>query len=88
MPRSKSNTHLLELTKRGAQAQLNDLLHEVEMLLDLFPHLHDSVNSGDLPVNFLLKRGNRSRPMTRKPAPAAKGRAQGSQAGKPPGKKR
>jgi hypothetical protein len=87
VPRSKSNAHLLELTKRGAKAQLNDLLHELEMLLALFPHLHDSVDSGDLPVNFLLKRGRRSRLLTSKPA-SGQGRGTGSQAGQTSGKKR
>ena len=88
MPRSKPKPDLLELTKRGAKAQLNDLLHELEMLLDLFPHLHDSVDPGDLPVNFLLKRGRRSRLLTSKPAAAAKGRAKSPQTGKQAEKKR
>jgi hypothetical protein len=87
VPRSKSNAHLLELTKRGAKAQLNDLLHELEMLLDLFPHLHDSVDSGDLPVNFLLKRGRRSRLLTSKPASGQR-RGTESQTAKTSGKKR
>jgi hypothetical protein len=87
VPRPKPYAHLLELTKRGAQAQLNDLLHEVQMLFELFPHLRDSVDSDDLPVNFLLKRGNRSRLLT-KPERPVKGREKGSQAGKRAVKKR
>jgi hypothetical protein len=72
MARQKPPAHLLELTKRGARAQLNDLLHELQMLLDLFPHLHDSVDPDDLPVKFLLKRGERVRELQGKRAKAAK----------------
>jgi len=78
MPQRKPPAHLLELTKRGAKAQLNDLLHELQMLLDLFPHLHDSVDPDDLPVNFLLKRGDRVRDLSGKGAKTATGAKKGS----------
>lgn len=60
MAKSKSKKHqdIMELAKRGAQAQLEDLLHELDMLLELFPHLEDSFDPDELPVSFLLKRGS------------------------------
>ena len=58
MPRQKSNAHLLEFAKRGAQAQLGDLLHEMKMLVELFPHLRDSLDADELPLSFLLKKGS------------------------------
>jgi hypothetical protein len=57
------------------------------MLLELFPHLHDSVDSGDLPVNFLLKRGRRSRLLAGKTNPAAKAGRTPSQSTKQASKK-
>ena len=57
-PLAKDHPRMLELAKRGAQAQLNDLLHEIDMLLELFPHLRDSFDADELPVSFLLKRGS------------------------------
>ncbi|MEQ1869158.1 MAG: hypothetical protein ABL961_03955 [Vicinamibacterales bacterium] len=53
----KKNQHMLELAARGAHARLSDLIHEVEMLLALFPHLRDSFDKDELPIPFLLKRG-------------------------------
>jgi hypothetical protein len=58
MPRRKSHAHLLEFAKRGAQAQLGDLLHEIKMLVELFPHLRDSLDADELPLSFLLKKGS------------------------------
>ena len=58
MAKSKSKKpDIMELAKRGAQAQLEDLFHELDMLLELFPHLEDSFDPDELPVSFLLKRG-------------------------------
>ena len=57
MARPKKHAHLYELTKRGAQAQLGDLLQEIRLLVDLFPHLRDSIDSDELPLKFILKRG-------------------------------
>ncbi len=59
MPRPKKNDQLVELAKRGAQARLSDLVHEVKLLLGLFPHLQDNFSKDELPIDFLLKRGAR-----------------------------
>lgn len=56
--RRAKDEHLIELAKRGAETQLNDLLHEARMLLDLFPHLRDAYDPDELPVSFLLKRAS------------------------------
>src|SRR5437016_1116827 len=40
MPRHSSR--ILDLAKRGAEAKLQDLIHEAKMLLELFPPLRDS----------------------------------------------
>jgi hypothetical protein len=55
--KTKSDARLYELAKVGAQAQLRDLLQEVKLLIDLFPHLRDSVDTDDLPISFILKKG-------------------------------
>ena len=57
MPRTKKDAHLYELAKRGAQAQLGDLLQEIRLLVGLFPHLRDSIDRDELPLKFILKRG-------------------------------
>ena len=57
MARTKKDAHLYELAKLGAQAQLRDLLHEARLLIDLFPHLRDSVDKDELPLRFILKKG-------------------------------
>ena len=59
MPRVKKNDHLVELAKRGAQARLGDLVHEIKLLMGLFPHLKDNFDKDELPIDFLLKRGAR-----------------------------
>jgi hypothetical protein len=48
---------LYELAALGAQAQLNDLVHEARLLIGLFPRLRDSFDRDELPVSFILKRG-------------------------------
>jgi hypothetical protein len=67
--RMKTRSDIMELAKRGAQAQLEDLLHELDMLLELFPHLEDSFDPDELPVSFLLKRGARRAARRAKAAP-------------------
>jgi hypothetical protein len=63
----KQNPQLYELAKLGAQARLQDLIHEAKLLIDLFPHLRDSVDQDELPASFLLKRGrDRADAKTRK----------------------
>ncbi len=59
MARLKHDDRFLDLAKRGAQAQLNDLMHEIKMLVELFPHLRDSIDKDELPISFLLKKGAR-----------------------------
>jgi hypothetical protein len=60
MPRPKKNDHLVELAKRGAQARLADLVHEMKLLMGLFPHLKNNFSKDELPIDFLLKRGARA----------------------------
>jgi hypothetical protein len=55
--KTKNDARLYELAKVGAQAQLRDLLQEVKLLIDLFPHLRDSVDNDELPISFILKKG-------------------------------
>jgi hypothetical protein len=80
MARPKKNDHLVELAKRGAQARLGDLMHEIKLLLGLFPHLKDNFDRDELPISFLLKRGAR-------PGRAAASQAAGT-AGEAAGKTR
>ncbi len=82
LPKDKTEGHLLELAKRGAKAQLQDLLHEINMLVELFPHLKDSVDRDELPVGFLLKRGARRAATQKKRTISAAGRRAISQAQK------
>ena len=67
MAKTKKDAHLYELAKLGAQTQLGDLLQEVKLLIDLFPHLRDSVDNDELPISFILKKGrDRAEAKTRK----------------------
>lgn len=59
MARRKHDDRLMDLARRGAQAQLGDLVHEIKMLLGLFPHLRDSFDKDELPLAFILKKGAR-----------------------------
>ncbi len=54
MPRPKQNAHLYELAKRGAEVQFREFLYEVKLLIDLFPHLRDSFDKDELPLNFIM----------------------------------
>jgi hypothetical protein len=58
VPKRTKDTHLYELAKRGAEVQLRELLHEVKLLIGLFPHLRDSVDQDELPINFIMARGS------------------------------
>lgn len=81
MAARKSRSHLMELAKRGAQAQLDDLLHEVQMLIELFPHLRDSLDRDELPLGFLMRKGARGaakRAGDASPSPQARTAASGS----------
>jgi hypothetical protein len=55
---AKRSSHILDLAKRGAEARLQDLVHEAKILLDLFPHLKDSFDKDELPVDFIVARGS------------------------------
>jgi hypothetical protein len=55
---AKRSSHILDLAKRGAEARLQDLIHEAQILLDLFPHLKDSFDKDELPVDFIVARGS------------------------------
>ena len=57
MAKTRKDARVYELAKLGAQAQLRDLMQEVKLLIDLFPHLRDSVDNDELPVSFILKKG-------------------------------
>lgn len=54
MPRTRQNSRLYELAKRGAEVQLRELVHEVKLLIDLFPHLRDSFDKDELPLSFIV----------------------------------
>jgi hypothetical protein len=54
-PMAKNSSHILELAKRGAEAQLRDLMMEAKLLLKLFPDLRDSFdNKDELPISFIM----------------------------------
>jgi hypothetical protein len=42
------------------------LVHEVKLLVELFPHLRDSFDKDELPVSFILAKGS-GRAKTRNP---------------------
>jgi hypothetical protein len=48
--------HILELAKHGAEVQLRDLLQEIKYLIELFPHLRDSLDEDELPLRFIMAR--------------------------------
>lgn len=52
--RTQNRRHTLELARRGAEAQLRDLVQEIKYLLDLFPHLRDSFDKDELPLRFIM----------------------------------
>jgi hypothetical protein len=56
----KHSSHILEFAKRGAEARYRELLDELKVLTQSFPHLRDSFDADELPVNFILRRGRDS----------------------------
>jgi hypothetical protein len=56
MPRHSSQ--ILDLAKRGAEARLQDLIHETKMLVELFPHLRGSFDKDELPISFIVAKGS------------------------------
>ena len=57
MAKKKKEAHLYERAKLGAQAQVSDLRQEAKLLIGLLPDLRDSVDKDELPVSFILKKG-------------------------------
>jgi hypothetical protein len=53
----KHSSHILDLAKRGAEARYRELADELKSLTKSFPHLRDSFDRDELPVNFILRRG-------------------------------
>ena len=49
---------ILELARRGAEARLRDLLHEVRLLMLAFPHLRDAFDKDELPITFIVAKGS------------------------------
>ena len=58
MPKRTKKSNLYELAKRGAEVQFRELLHEAKLLIGLFPHLRDSVDQDELPINFIMARSS------------------------------
>lgn len=56
MKKQTRTTHVLELAKRGAEVQFRELIDELKLLVGLFPHLRDSYDSDELPLNFIMQR--------------------------------
>lgn len=55
---AKQSPRILELARRGAEARLQDLIHEAKLLVQLFPHLRDSFDPDELPVSFIVAKGS------------------------------
>jgi hypothetical protein len=74
VPSRKQNTHLFQLAKRGAEARLEDLVHEAKLLMNLFPHLRDSFDKEELPLSFIMAKasGREARRPARKMSAAAR----------------
>jgi hypothetical protein len=53
----KHSSQILQLAKRGAEVRLRELLDELKILTLSFPHLRDAVDRDDLPMEFILRRG-------------------------------
>jgi hypothetical protein len=54
---AKHSSQILQLAKRGAEVRLRELLDELKFLTLSFPHLRDAVDRDDLPMEFILRRG-------------------------------
>jgi hypothetical protein len=53
----KHSSQILELARRGAEARYRELLDELKVLAQSFPHLRDAFDPDELPVTFILRRG-------------------------------
>lgn len=54
---AKHSSHILDLAKRGAEVRLRDLADEAKLLIELFPHLRDTIDQDELPIRFILRKG-------------------------------
>jgi len=54
----KQSSHILDRAKRGAEARLQDLVHEARLLLLAFPHLRDAFDKDELPIAFIVAKGS------------------------------
>jgi hypothetical protein len=54
---AKHSSQILQLAKRGAEVRFRELLDEMKFLTLSFPHLRDAVDRDDLPLKFILRRG-------------------------------
>jgi hypothetical protein len=54
---AKHSSQILQLAKRGAEVRFRELLDEMRFLTLSFPHLRDAVDRDDLPMKFILRRG-------------------------------
>jgi hypothetical protein len=54
---AKHSSQILQLAKRGAEVRFRELLDEMRYLTLSFPHLRDAVDRDDLPLKFILRRG-------------------------------
>jgi hypothetical protein len=57
--KGKRGANLYKLARRSAKRQLRALIHEAQLLLELFPDLRDSVDASSLPLSFIVARGAR-----------------------------
>jgi hypothetical protein len=54
---AKHSSHILQLARRGAEVRFRELLDELKFLTLSFPHLRDAIDRDDLPLDFILRRG-------------------------------
>ncbi len=50
---------MLALARRGAEVRLRELAQEAAHLLAIFPHLRDSFDADELPVDYIIAEGAR-----------------------------
>lgn len=48
----------MALAKRGAEARVQELIHEARLLIGLFPDLRDSFDKEELPIRFIIAKGS------------------------------
>jgi hypothetical protein len=55
---AKRSSQILELAKRGAELRVRDLIQEVTLLVQSFPHLRDAFDKDELPISFIVAKGS------------------------------